>query len=100
MASKYVPPSKRKVAAPAPAPAPAPPVQKPYEEEFPTLGTTSSSTKVWGGTKTFAALAIEWDEKTKREAEELEALKAYQEETIVVPRHTRQLPRFHNVRRL
>jgi len=66
------------------------------ENNFPSLGTSVSQTRVWGGTKSFAELAVEWDEKAKKEDTE----KKIQE--VVQPVRHRQnvpLPRFNNVHR-
>ena len=57
------------------------------EENFPVLGNSNSSVKVWGGQKTFASLATEWDDKKKKDEieqkqKELDELKALREEAL------------------
>jgi hypothetical protein len=127
--SKYVPPHMRNNTS-EPTPPPAPPrsrynrksqwqLEKDEEEQrkavqqkelekkkefnednFPTLGSAPTSVKVWGGKKTFAALAVEWNtksendalEQTHREKEEHDAASFYR-------RTNMPLPRFHNVHR-
>ena len=66
------------------------------ETNFPSLGTPTSQVRVWGGTKSFAELAVEWDEKKKKEEHEKKV------EEVVQPVKNRQnvpLPRFNNIHR-
>lgn len=37
------------------------------DNNFPALGALKKEVRVWGGGKSFAALAVEWDEKAKKE---------------------------------
>jgi hypothetical protein len=69
------------------------------ENNFPALGTPAVKASVWGGSKTFAALAVEWDEKVKKE--ELENKEQEKEEPANVfrRRNAVPLPQFHNVHR-
>jgi hypothetical protein len=69
------------------------------EENFPVLGSTSSSVKVWGGPKTFAVLATEWDDKRKKDELEKKQKEIEEQETTFHKRVTAPLPRFHNVHR-
>lgn len=101
--SKYIPPHLRnkqnaaEVFSAAPA-APEPPKEKPYEEQFPALkGTVPNSVKVWGGEGSFADKAREWSlhDKTRKQEEE----EAKRDNEMVNSFRSRNLPRFHNVRR-
>lgn len=100
--SKYLPPhlrNKQKVAEVFSAPpAPEPPKEKPYEEQFPALkGTLPNTAKVWGGEGSFAEKAREWSlhDKMKKQEEE----EARKDNEMVNNFRSRNLPRFHNVRR-
>lgn len=66
------------------------------EDNFPTLGPSSNRKTVWGGAKSFAALAVEWDEKSKMEEKPEE-----KEEPVNMfrRRNAIPLPQFHNVHR-
>ena len=75
------------------------PKEKPYEEQFPSLGAGKPSTlKVWGGSTSFAEKAKEWSdhEKVKQHEEEL---KRREEEILKNWMTPKNLPMFHNVRR-
>lgn len=127
--SKYVPPHMRNSASEMSTPAPPPPrprynrksrweVEKDDEEEkkkaaeiesekkrefteenFPVLGNLNSSVKVWGGEKTFATLANEWNDKMQKEEIEKKQKDVEHQETVFHKRSTAPLPRFHNVHR-
>lgn len=128
--AKYVPPHMRNGASETPAPPPPPPRQRYHrksqwelekeeqvqkqkadevenekkreltEENFPVLGSVPSNMKVWGGPKTFATLATEWDDKKKKEENEKKQKELEeQDETAFHKRVTAPLPRFHNVHR-
>lgn len=76
-------------------PMPEQPPQKTYEEEFPSLtSSTQSSVKVWGGNKSFVELAKNLEIK-KKETE----LKTQIEKTVKKPTHYNNipLPQFHIV---
>lgn len=102
---KYIPPwlRNRQTAAQvfneAPAPAPVEqPKEKPYEEEFPALTSTTAPTmKVWGGGESFAKKAEEWSvyEKNKQLEEETKR----KEQEMLNALTPRTLPKFRNVRR-
>lgn len=69
------------------------------ENNFPAIGAPISKMSVWGGTKSFATLAAEWNEKEKLD----ESKKIIQEKdesgTSAKHRQNIPLPRFQNVRR-
>ena len=95
----YVPPSLRnKQPAKEVFEEPPKPVEKPYEEEFPSLISTSApKVKVWGGSESFAKKAQEWSVYAKEKEFEVEAER--QNQQILNNLTPRNLPRFHNVRR-
>ncbi len=67
------------------------------DNNFPSLGSPVSKATAWGGAKSFAALAVEWDEKTKMEEKQQE--KVEEPTTVFRRRNALPLPQFHNVRR-
>lgn len=69
------------------------------EENFPVLGSSSSQVRVWGGEKTFATLATEWNDKMQKDEIEKKQKDTEQQETMFHKRTNIPLPRFHNVHR-
>lgn len=69
------------------------------EDNFPALGPPVSKQMVWGGPKSFAVLAVEWDEKSKKE--EVEKKQDDKEDPTLMfrRRNALPLPQFHNVHR-
>lgn len=69
------------------------------EENFPVLGNSNSSVKVWGGQKTFASLATEWDDKKKKDEIEQKQKELDEQESMFHKKVVAPLPRFRNVHR-
>lgn len=71
------------------------------EDNFPALGEPSSRLTIWGGAKSFATMAVEWDEKSKKEEIENKEQQEKEDEqtTIFRRRNAMPLPQFHNVHR-
>lgn len=67
------------------------------EDNFPALGEPASKVTVWGGTKSFAALAVEWDEQSKMEEKQQD--NSEESTTVFRRRNVLPLPQFHNVHR-
>lgn len=69
------------------------------DDNFPTLGAPASRVTTWGGNKSFAALAVEWDEKSKQEELETKHQKEKEEQQTAIfrRRNAMPLPQFHNV---
>jgi hypothetical protein len=68
------------------------------ESNFPSLGAPTSKVRVWGGEKSFASMATEWEQQKKKEEEEKQKTKEEQNSNSY-RRHNVPLPQFHNVRR-
>jgi hypothetical protein len=69
------------------------------EENFPTLGSAPTGVKVWGGQKTFASLAVEWNKKAEQDEIEQKQRERDEEDVMSTRRSNVPLPRFHNVHR-
>lgn len=65
------------------------------DTNFPSLGNPPTKMSVWGGTKSFAAMAAEWDEKKKND--DIEKLQQKREEVHIYHRQNIPLPHFHNI---
>jgi len=69
------------------------------DSNFPTLGAPVSKTRVWGGEKSFASMAVEWEHQKKKEEDEKKQQKQEEQAHNQYRRHNVPLPQFHNVRR-
>lgn len=67
------------------------------DENFPSVSSTAPRVSSWNGKKTFAALAVEWEEKAKeddvQEKQKDEHVAQFQKRTTI------PLPQFHNIHR-
>lgn len=91
--NKYIPPRLRNKVPPAKEEA------KPYEQEFPALGNKPvSTTRVWGGTGSFAEKAKEWNTYERENQQKLEQEKREQQMLNAMIGH-RTLPQIRNIRK-
>jgi len=70
------------------------------EENFPSLnGDLPAKMSVWGGKKSFASLATEWDEKSKKDEVEKQLQEKEVQSHEMYRRSNIPLPKFYNVHR-
>jgi hypothetical protein len=69
------------------------------DDNFPALGNSSPTVKVWGEKKSFAALAGEWESKAKLDELEQQKKEKEEQDILLHRRMNMPLPRFHNVHR-
>jgi hypothetical protein len=69
------------------------------DENFPSISSNAPRDSAWGGKKTFAALAVEWDAKAKEDEIKQKQQEKEEQVTQFQRRANVPLPQFHNIHR-